>query len=201
MDNYKPNSKVSKKQEQPSEKAKVEKVVKGVVKTKKRNGLLGLFVSDEISDVKSYVVFDVLIPAAKKAISDVVTNGIDMILYGETGRRRNTSGPSSKISYREYYDRSGRERDIDRGSRYSRSSERSYDDIILETRSEAEEVISRLDELIDIYGMASIADLYDLVGISGQHTDNKYGWTNMSTATYSIVRDGYRLKLPRVKPL
>lgn len=200
MANYKPNSKTSKNKEKEVEKVKVEKVVTGVVKSKKKNGFLSLFVSDEISDVKSYVLFDVLIPAAKKAISDVVTNGIDMVLYGETGRHR-TSSSSSRISYREYYDRNGREKERDRDSRYSRSIEHSYDDIILETRGEAEEVISRLDELIDVYGMASVADLYDLVGISGQHTDNKYGWTNVSTASYTIVRDGFKLKLPRIKPL
>ena len=73
--------------------------------------------------------------------------------------------------------------------------------VILETRAEAEDVIARLDELVDLYGMASVADLYDLVGISGQYTDNKYGWTDVRNASHVRVRDGYLLKLPKARPL
>ena len=73
MAEYKSNSNRSK--EQSSDK-KVEKVISGNAKVKKRSAL-----SDDIQNIKSYVVMDVLIPAAKKAISDIVTNGIDMILY------------------------------------------------------------------------------------------------------------------------
>lgn len=197
MDNYKPNSKKSRKEE--VEKPKIEKVIKGTVKSKKKSGFLSSFLSDDVTDIKDYIIFDVLIPAAKKAISDVVTNGIDMMLYGETGRSKKSSG-ASRVSYRSYYDRDrpdprDRERDV------RRTRDHAYDDIILETRAEAEEVISRLDELIDVYGIASVADLYDLVGISGQHTDNKYGWTSVRDATHVRVRDGYLLKLPRVRPI
>lgn len=203
MDNYKPNSRLSKKagtkEDKPEVKReKVEKIVKGTVKSKKKNGFLGLFLSDDISDIKSYVIFDVLVPAAKKAISDVVTNGIDMMLYGETGKSRKSTN-SSRVSYRSYYDREDRERDRDRSR--VRNTGYSYDDVILETRGEAEDVINRLEELIDVYGMASVADLYDLVGISGQYTDNKYGWTDVRNATHVRVRDGYLLKMPRAIPL
>ena len=193
MDNYKPNSHTSKEKDRDLKEKKIEKVVKGNVKTKKKSGLSKLFISEDIVDIKSYVIFDVLVPAAKKAISDIVTNGIDMLLYGETGRGRKSS-TSSRISYRSYYERDDRDRDkINR-----RNSMYSYEDIILESRVEAEEVLNRLDELIDVYGMASVSDLYDLVGKSGlgRYTDCKYGWTDLRTATHVRVRDGYLLKLP-----
>lgn len=200
MDNYKPNSKLSKKNEdkEPVKKEKVEKIVKGVVKSKKKNGFLSLFLSDDITDVKDYVIGDVLIPAIKNAIEDVVTNGISMMLRGETYKGRKSS-TASRVSYRSYYEREDRERDRDRSRDRSRGY--SYDEIILETRAEAEDVISRLDELIDVYGMASVADLYDLVGVSGKYTDNKYGWTDVRDATSVRVRDGYLLKMPRARPL
>lgn len=195
---YKPNSKLSREKTNKEEpkKEKVEKIVTGKVKSKKKNGLLSLFVSEDVVDIKSYIIMDVLIPTAKKAISEIVTNGIDMMLYGETGRNKKSSN-SSRISYRSYYDRDDRERERSR----SRTSGYNYDDIILETRGEAEEVISRMEELIDVYGMASVADLYDLVGLRGQYTDNKYGWTDIRTAMSVRVRDGYLLKMPRAIPL
>ena len=52
-----------------------------------------------------------------------------------------------------------------------------------------------------MYGTVSVADLYDLVGISGNYTDNKYGWTNIRNAEPIRVRDGYMLKLPKALPL
>ena len=153
--------------------------------------------AEDITSVKSYIINDVLIPAAKKAISDIVTNGIDMILYGEVkGRDRRRDG-GSRVSYTKYYERD-RDRDYDR--RRERRSVYDYDDIILDTRAEAEEVLNRMDDLIDNYGMVSVADLYDLVGITGNYTDNKYGWTNLRSAEVRRTRDGYLIKLPKALP-
>ena len=172
-------------------------MVKGKVTKKKNNvrKLTDTFVSEDIQNVKSYVLMDVLVPAVKKAISDIVTNGIDMLLYGETGRTKKSN--ASTVSYRSYYDNR-------RDDRYSSSRTRtgySYDDVILETRGEAEDVLTRMDELIDTYGSVSVADMYDLVGMSCNYTDNKYGWTNLRNAEPVRVRDGYLLKMPKATPI
>ena len=191
MAEYKSNSHRSK--EQSSDK-KVEKVISGNAKVKKRSAL-----SDDIQNIKSYVVMDVLIPAAKKAISDIVTNGVDMILYpGGNGRPKRSN--ANHVSYRSYYDNRDRDRRYDPETR-SRRSSYSYDDIIIDTRAEAEEVLERMDELLDTYNVVSVADLYDLVGISCSYTDNKYGWTNLRNAEVIRVRDGYFLKLPKAGPI
>ena len=197
MEDYKANSHRSKEEQKLPEK-KIEPVVKGKVTKKKNNvrKLTDTFVSEDIQNVKSYVLMDVLVPAIKKAISDIVTNGIDMILYGESGRSTRKTNAST-VSYRNYYDNR-------RDDRYSSSRTRtgySYDDVILETRSEAEDVLTRMDELIDTYGVVSVADMYDLVGISCNYTDNKYGWTNLRNAEPVRVRDGYMLKLPKALPI
>ena len=197
MEDYKANSHRSKEEQKLLEK-KIEPVVKGKVTKKKNNvrKLTDTFVSEDIQNVKSYVLMDVLVPAIKKAISDIVTNGIDMILYGESGRSTRKTNAST-VSYRNYYDNR-------RDDRYSSSRTRtgySYDDVILETRSEAEDVLTRMDELIDTYGVVSVADMYDLVGISCNYTDNKYGWTNLRNAEPVRVRDGYMLKLPKALPI
>ena len=199
--NYKPNSRISKNKDndnsKPVKKEKIEKIVKGHVKAKKKNSFLSMFLSDDVTDIKSYIINDVLIPTTKQAISDIVTNGIDMMFGLDSKKRKRSS--ASRVSYRSYYDRDDRDRDRDRTK--ARTTGYNYDDIILETRGEAEDVLTRLDEIIDIYGMASVADLYDLVGVTGQYTDNKYGWTDIRTATSVRVRDGYLLKMPRAIPL
>ena len=201
---YKPNSHKYKaeqaaKQNEQHEK-KIEKVVSGTAKTKKKSEMSkfkDIFISEDASNVKSYVLMDVLIPAMKKAISDIVTTGIDMILYGEEGESRRRA-PSERVSYRRYYDQRD-DRSIDR---VRTRTGYSYDDIIVDNRGEAEEVLSRMDELIDQYGVVSVGDLYDLVGLTGNYTDQKYGWTNIRTAKPERLRDGgYVIKLPKALPI
>lgn len=188
--NYQSNSKKSK-INTVEDKNKVDKIVKGKVKTKKKNGILASFINDDLQDIKKYIVEDVLIPTIKKTITDVVKNSIDMFFYGEVSR--STRSNSSRISYSSYYDR-------DREPR-SRRNSLLIDDIVLESRAEAEEVLDRLDEMIEEFGMASVLNLYDLIGVTAPFTADKYGWTDIRNATAVRVRDGYLLKLPRVMPL
>lgn len=198
MEEYKSNSHASKEKEKNGGEKRVEKIISGKAQVKKKSEFskfANVFVSEDAGNVKSYILMDVLVPAVKKAVSDIVTNGIDMLLYGETGvHKRN--GASSKVSYRSYYDRSSRST----SSSKTRNGY-SYDDIILDNRGEAEEVLSRMDEIVATYGTVSVADLYDLVGITGAYTDNKYGWTDIRSASVVRVRDGYMIKLPRALPL
>mgnify|MGYP001772526177 CR=1 FL=1 len=197
---YKPNShKFREGQTEALTDKKIQKVVHGKVKTKPKSGMskiTDVFISEDAANVKSYIVMDVLVPAVKKAISDIVRDGIDMILYGESRGRRNSTS-SSYVSYRDYSRSDDRDRFRDSRTR----SGYTHDDIILESRGEAEEVLTRMDELIDTYGVVSVADLYDLIGKSCEYTDNKYGWTNIRNAEPIRVRDGYMLKLPKALPI
>ena len=198
---YKSNSHRSKegKTEALTDRKKVEKVVHGRVRTKPKSGvskITDIFISEDAANVKSYIVMDVLVPAVKKAISDIVRDGIDMILYGESKGRKSSSA-SGYVSYRDYSRSDDRDRFRDSRSRSSYA----HDDIILDSRGEAEEVLTRMDELIDTYGNVSVAELYDLVGKSSEYTDNKYGWTNIRNAEPIRVRNGYMLKLPKALPI
>lgn len=197
---YKSNSYKNKEQNaiaQTSEK-KVEKVISGFAKTKKKSDVAkvaDVLISEDIRNVKSYILMDVLVPAIKKALLDIVTNGADMLLYGEAGRTKRSS-TSSKISYRNYYERDRRDSNSPRlRSGYD------YEDVVLDTRGEAEEVLSNMDELMSRYHIVSVADLYDLVGLSGNYTDCKYGWTDIRNATIVHVKDGYLIRMPKAMPL
>lgn len=183
----------------------IEKVVTGPVKIKKKSTLNRLteeFISEDAKNIKNYVFGDVLIPTIKKAISDIITDGIHILLYGET-KKKSERSLSDRVSYKSYYE--------DRDYRYTKPSERnynyanrnrfSYDDIVLSTRGEAENVLNRLDEILDMYGVIRVPDLYDLVGITGDYTENNYGWTSIRTAEIVRTRDGYLLKMPRAVPI
>ena len=183
------------------EKKKVEKVISGTAKVKKKGAtrkFADVFISEDANSVKSYLFSDVFVPALKKLLSDIVKDGVEMLLYGSTGGRGNRTDRfrGDYVSYTKYSDR----RD-DRRYSDNRSSVYSYNDITLNNRGEAEEVLLRMDELIEMYGVVTVADLYDLVGVTGTYLDNKYGWMNIRNAEVVRVRDGYLLKFPKATPI
>jgi hypothetical protein len=143
---------------------------------------------------------DVLVPAIKKAIYDIVTNGIDMFLYGGSGKGKNSSN-GAKVSYRNYYER----KDNNSGYRGSENVKPrngfEYDDIIFSNRGEAENVKQQMQDVIGRYGVVTVADLYDMADLTAPYTSQKYGWMDVSGAEAVRVRDGYMLKLPRAVPI
>lgn len=201
MEEFKPNPPKSQsgKTEIVPEK-KVEKVISGTAKTKKKSEVMKLadiFIEDDVNSVKSYIVGDVVIPTIKKTIYDVITGSLDMFFFGGTGGGKARS-TADKVSYRNYTSYSSK-RDTRPATRSVRGYD--YDEVVLDSRGEAEEVLARMDELISTYGIVSVADFYDLVGITCQYTDNKYGWTNIRNADVMRVRDGYQIKMPKAMPL
>lgn len=199
MDEFKSNSYKSKDDEQTDRK-KLEKVIKGKVITKKKSSSKKLaedILSEDANAVGSYLLSDVLIPAFKDTLYDMVTSGLSMLLGGEgriSGRGYGRASTSSRTSYEKYSKPSRNSYD----SGISRPRERyNYDDVILGTRGEAEEVLDTLVGLVEEYGMASIADLYDLIGMPSNYTDNKYGWYDLKSAGVVRTREGFLIKLPR----
>ena len=198
MNDIKPNS--HKYKAENSEKKKIEPVVKSGAKLRKKNEfqkVAGSIISEDAKSVKSYILMDVLVPAIKDAIEDIVTNGIRMLLRGDTSARR--SGPSggiSHISYNKAYDRR------DRSSLDRPRGVMDFDDLILPTRYEAEEVLRSLDNLIETYRIVSVADMYEAAGIRDfEYTARNYGWKDIRRAEVVHVRNGYWLKMPNVSPI
>ena len=134
-------------------------------------------------------------PAIKKLIYDIVNDGASMLLFGNTSSgRKKTIG--SNVSYRQFYDSKVEDHRPVSSSRFD------YDDLIFESRGEAEAALSKMDEVIDVYGTVSVADLYDMCELTAPYTSNKYGWSNIQTAEVARLRDGgYVLKLPRALPI
>ena len=198
MNDIKPNS--HKYKTENSEKKKIEPVVKSGAKLRKKNKfqkVAGSIISEDAKSVKSYILMDVLVPAIKDAIEDIVTNGIRMLLRGDTSARR--SGPSggiSHISYNKAYDRR------DRSSLDRPRGVMDFDDLILPTRYEAEEVLRSLDDLIETYRIVAVADMYEAAGIRDfEYTARNYGWKDIRRAEVVHVRNRYWLKMPNVSPI
>ena len=167
------------------------------------------FMGDDAQSVGSYLLFDVVIPSAKSLILDMFTQGLERSLYGDShGRSRlgrdRLSSSSNRTSYQKMYngkpDDRGR-RDDSRELSTRERSEHNFDDVILTNRGEAEEVLEKLQDLINDYDQAAVADMYMMIGITPAYTDNKWGWTDIRGSRVDTVRGGYLLVLPRTTQL
>ena len=144
--------------------------------------------------------------SVKDMVADVISQGVERMFLGEarsTSRRprKQYMGSNGYISYNRY---SPVHRDDPpfkpSPSRRVRASH-DFDEIFLETRVEAEEVLERLFDLIERYQAATVADLYELVGVQGAYTDRKWGWIDIRGSGITRIRNGYLLDLPRPEAL
>lgn len=212
---YPTNSHVKRQTPSIEEPPKNQKIVTGTAKKQKKSlsrRFAETFLEDDSKSVGQYILHDVLIPAAKSMLSDMIGGGLDMMLFGER-RRGGYSGSSirrdggrtvvnygafSRGDQRESRDPRDRRREISRGAR----ARFDFDEVVLETRGEAENVLAHLVDLTIDYGMASVADLYELCDIETNFTDNKYGWNDLRGASVTRARSGgYLLNLPRPQPI
>ena len=183
-------------------KPKMEKIeLSGAAKTKKKSGarkFADVFIAEDARNVKSYIFTDVIVPTLKNLVVDMIQETTNRLFYGSSSKPRDSRGGflADRVSYDRFAKRTSNDRYIqDRQNSYS------YDEVVLTTRSDAEQVLDRLCEAIHEYKMVSVADLYELVGIPDQFTDHKYGWTSLRNARVIRVRDGYALDLPKPFPL
>ena len=160
------------------------------------------FFAEDAKTVGSHVVESVVIPSLQKLLSDAVKGAIDWLIYGSKGSK-NSSGVGT-ISYGSYYNRSGY---INQTPVYTnpmlnnKPTLYAVNDIIIADRGEAEEVLLRMKESINSYGMVSVGDFYDLVGQRANFTDQKWGWFDLRTADIIRVDGGFCIRFPKVQPI
>lgn len=196
-------------QKEAPEKPKMEKVADGSQRKKSLGKRISeTFTGDDAQSVGEYVLFDVVIPAAKTMISDAVGQGVERMLFGDV-RRPRTGGASSRGTNYTSYNRMrpastspGRAFEAD-GPTLSKRGRATHDfgEIVLPDRGKAEIVLERMGDALDAYDVVTVTDFYDLVGITGSYTDDKWGWYDLRGARVVRDRAGYLIDLPQPSPI
>lgn len=203
MQDLKPNSykykEEQEKQDRTDAEKKIEPIVSGRVRTKKKGFFqkaIDLVRPEDVTDIHTSMLEDVLIPVFKDTVRDMV----DVMLYGEKrGTRTCNNRGGTKISYREWYDRQNNRRDYNQVQ-----AKASYEllELIFNTRSEALDVLKTMDDIIARYGTISVAEYYELSGVQHNYTDRSYGWKDIRKAdTVSVRGGGFTIRMPRPVPL
>lgn len=160
-------------------------------------------IADDATSVGDYILVDVLVPAIKNLIRDIVIGGTDRTLFGSSARRRPGLGardPGPVSSLRTRYDRMAEEERPRALSREQRARHE-FSEITLDSRAEAIDVIEALNDRVIRYKSASVTDLYDLVGVTGSYADQRWGWTDLRDADIRQNRGGWLIDLPAPEPL
>lgn len=209
IDDLKPNSNAYKKslseEKVSNSKQKLAPIVSSnsVVSTKKSLGkkFAETFIEEDVKDVKEYVIFDVIIPGIKNTILDCM----EMIFFAGSSRRgssRSRSDDHYSYSARyKYKSSSSSSREKERRREDDDDRDVDYRDIILKDKGAAQDVVDQMRGRIAEYGSASIADLFDLIDITGKYTDNNWGWTKESDIDYRRVSRGYLIDVREAKLL
>lgn len=200
---YRVQSTLNKPIEEPQEKEKEVVTPVGTTpaipkkKTAKDKAKALLF-KEDMKSVGRYIFRDILIPALKKTIVSMLTNGANMMVYGESGGYRGDDRDrqyrGSRASYQDYYDR---DEDYRGRNRRIVTPTYAYDEVIFPTRGEAEEARRRMRDHINRKGAVSVAYMYALAGWSYDYTAEYYGWRNLDFAEIVPLSSGYYLKLPK----
>lgn len=203
MAEIRPNS--HKYKEEQRAKEKNGPVVKNKVRRKQKSGFSKFkdgLINEDIPNLKDYVIFDVAIPYLMNTLGDILNDTIDTVFHkGSRGGRSNRT--NTYVSYRDYGSRGGRTRVSTPSYAPSRNRRVGYDfdDIVIATSQEAEDVLQQMVDTISKYGIVTVNDYYEFVGEVGNPCDTNYGWSSLRTADIVRVRDGYIIKLPKPKPI
>lgn len=142
-----------------------------VNKKVKEKKFADLFLAEDISSVKEYIIYDLIIPAAKRTIVDFVVNTTQMLFYGK-GKVTGTSGPTNYTQFS-----SGSSRPVTRASSITRAFRN--DELIFDNYESAK---AALDEFVNRaykYRRVSISTLYEIAGLTTSNwTYRNYGWDN-----------------------
>lgn len=202
---YKPNSHKAQKQKEAAKvKPKAQPVVQGKVTSKETSMVKKAsrnFLAEDMNNVKSYIILDVLIPTIKDAIVNIVSNGVSMLVYGDVAPSKSSG---SRFNYNGITNKRGRTPVSAKAQAAERRVSHDFRDVEFESRTDALEVLSRMNEYIEDYGTCTVEDFYQFAGQSEytKFTDRDWGWTQLGNVEILRIYGGkFTLNLPRAERL
>lgn len=184
---------------------KYEKVTTGEVKVRNRitpKKIAQTFFTEDLEDVKTHVIFDILIPKVKDAVVDTILNTIEMIFYGEVRRKATTVSNASPIRTISY-DKMSKKAET-APSRPRPTPRRGFhpEDVVFEESADAQKVLDMMCDVLEQYGSVSALDFCEFAGVGGEYTFRDYGWRDLSEAKVMRVSGGgWVVDLPAMRPL
>lgn len=165
------------------------------------------FLSTDLPDVKSDIVKSIIVPSAKNMVLDAirsvatgVVGTVEMMLFGRVTRGLSDVRRGGSVASRIRYDTisSSSTRTLTPQQRTSFSIDsiifegiEVVDGIERDPRQQAQAVIDSMIDHIEMYGHATVRDLYDYAGVTTRDfTESYYGWHSFATARPESIAGG-----------
>ena len=165
------------------------------------------FAGDDAKTVGQVLLFDVVVPATKNLLFDLVREGAQRLLFGGS-RPAQSSVIGTVLGSRTSYSSFSKPQAVQTptaasaGMTPEQRAMHDFSGVIFPTREQATLVIDTLSDYIENFGTVSVNDFYAAIGESPTFTSVKYGWTSLAQAQVRhIGRDGYLLEMPKPKLL
>lgn len=149
------------------------------------------------------VVTDVLVPALKQTIYDMISTGFQRLLFGDTvanGRPIMASPSYSRTNYNSRYRATTQRPTIPARNGHD------FNRIVFDTRADAESVLSYMYDSINETGIVSLADFYIKANeynnskVPTTPQDYNFGWTDVRRSRILTTETGYYIiDLPNPK--
>lgn len=102
---------------------------------------------------------------AKQAIADVIHQKTDDILFrGKNPKHKDVKTELDGVGFNGLY------------KKKPKNEEMMVYESVYSTKEDAESVVKALNEIVDLYGVASISDYKDLIGLDPLMRDRDFGW-------------------------
>ena len=201
---------------------KLDKIVSGTVTVKKSplyKRAISAIIVEDVRTVGPGVVRDVLIPALRDLAFDMV-NGFASRTFGIQIQRPSTQSMIRHTSASGVFNRAVSQpvnysftnsnrptmNTPDGKGGYTSTATKNetfvLDDFVFEDRGQAQAALEGLENLIEEYQQAPVSSLYDMLGLTSDHVQQRWGWR--STVGAEVIRSssgGYILRLPKAQPL
>ena len=135
-----------------------------------------------------YVTKDFILEGFAHKLSEVIDEEVQDMkdeLYNEQvekGRKRDYTRPLRKSGKYPW------------GDSYGTKTPTEY---LSDDRKEAIEILDRMIDTVGGYGLVTLAEYYNLIGVEPEVSDYSYGWADLSSAMVLPSKSGFFIKLPK----
>ena len=184
---------------------------RGKISRGKPRGGRGSVMANTLRNIGNSLFDEIMVPAIRSTTSDFVTTFVNSLIFGDNREDRGRSGGRSghrsyNRQYREssYGRQANRRRSTSRRDRAPRRVTETYEqfeDVFFQDRQDAQLVLDRMKDLIDDFDVATVLDLYTMVGSYSDVTHQRWGWTNLDRVRVVPSTEGHLIDFPEPRYL
>lgn len=165
----------------------LEKHIQPVAKGKVRKPGVGKWMSnvffgeEGFRGMATHMFTEVIVPSIQNTVADVAISAVQRAIFGNDYIHRRHSGsywgrtPNNVTRMDSWR---GRQKDYTQSyAKRSRTASNFVEEIVFETRQDAQEVFNILLANLETYGVVTVGDFYELSDQPAKFTDQSFGWT------------------------